>query len=323
MAAKAAAALEQHSHGQDRHRMTEGAEAGSHNPGSDTFQLDRTRLISIFIAILSMTYWVYSKYYVFNNNTAVNINPSVASSRVSAATAHSTATNVTELPDTLFNAADWKDEQFMTAYQCDVRHKYSIAILNKSPLMMYITGFLQPGEADHLKYIAHTKMERSFVYGAGGRKYAPGRTSKNAFLVRNQDKVVACIEARTSSFSGKHFRNIEELQVVHYGPGEEYKPHYDYFVPEKEGAKLELSRGGQREITFFTYLNNVPDDMGGETVFPNLGFEVLPKKNDAVFWYNTDHDGREDPKTYHSGAPIKGQWEKWGLNIWIRHGIFL
>nr|WP_239094238.1 2OG-Fe(II) oxygenase [Bacillus sp. B15-48] len=52
------------------------------------------------------------------------------------------------------------------------------------------------------------------------------------------------------------------MQVLNYWIGEEYKPHFDYFSPNK----VDHDKGGQRVATFLIYLNDVK--AGGETEFP-------------------------------------------------------
>jgi prolyl 4-hydroxylase len=49
--------------------------------------------------------------------------------------------------------------------------------------------------------------------------------------------------------------NGEGMQVLHYRPGAEYKPHYDYFAPNEPGTPTILKRGGQRVGTLVMYLN--------------------------------------------------------------------
>ena len=49
----------------------------------------------------------------------------------------------------------------------------------------------------------------------------------------------------------------EDLQVVHYGPGQQFKCHHDSAACE--GAS-------KRDVTLLVYLNDVP--AGGETAFP-------------------------------------------------------
>ena len=59
----------------------------------------------------------------------------------------------------------------------------------------------------------------------------------------------------------------ESLQLVHYGVGEEYRPHHDYGV----------DRPNNRYITFLMYLND-PEE-GGETSFPDADQTCREKNN--------------------------------------------
>ena len=163
-------------------------------------------------------------------------------------------------------------------------------------------------------------MSRSTVVGEKN-DVNHARTSHNSFLKRGQDAVVACIEGRASSLTGFPTVNIESLQVVWYRSGQEYRPHFDYFPPGSAGTERELSRGGQRMVTLFVYLNTVPERNGGATVFPVLNVTIPAVKNTAAFWYDMTPDGKEDARTLHGGAAVS-DFEKFGLNIWIRQGEF-
>lgn len=52
------------------------------------------------------------------------------------------------------------------------------------------------------------------------------------------------------------------MQILRYGQGEKYEPHFDYIRGRQASA-----RGGHRIATVLMYLSNVK--MGGETVFPD------------------------------------------------------
>ena len=62
------------------------------------------------------------------------------------------------------------------------------------------------------------------------------------------------IEARIARLLDWPEENGEGLQVLHYRPGTEYKPHYDYFDPAEPGTPTILKRGGQRVATVVMYL---------------------------------------------------------------------
>jgi len=111
---------------------------------------------------------------------------------------------------------------------------------------------------------------------------------------------------------------MESLQFLRYELNQEYKEHWDFFMPGYPAWDEEIARNGQRSVTFFVYLNNLPDaESGGETGFVKLNLKVKPKRGRAVFWYDTLASGKVDERTLHAGLPVlKGT--KYAMNIWIR-----
>lgn len=110
-----------------------------------------------------------------------------------------------------------------------------------------------------------------------------------------------------------------DSRTLHYGIGGEYKPHYDYFDPSTPGGLYHYNRGGQRVASFIVYLNT--PEAGGETVFPKAKLRVKPEKGKALLFYNVDPEGKEDPMSFHGGAPVIAG-EKWIITRWLRQGEF-
>jgi prolyl 4-hydroxylase len=109
--------------------------------------------------------------------------------------------------------------------------------------------------------------------------------------------------------------NGEGFQILHYGVGGEYTPHFDYFPPEQPGSATHISRGGQRVSTLVMYLNDVEE--GGETTFPDVGLSVSPRAGSAVYFRYFNGAGQIDPLTLHAGAPVLAG-EKWIMTKWMR-----
>jgi len=138
------------------------------------------------------------------------------------------------------------------------------------------------------------------------------------FFGRGETDLVRRLEARIGRLLRWPVENGEGLQVLHYLPGSEYKPHYDYFDPAQAGTAALTRRGGQRVATLIIYLNQ--PQRGGATTFPDLGLEVLPRGGQALFFvYDRPHPST---RTLHGGAPV-WEGEKWIATKWLREREFV
>ena len=66
------------------------------------------------------------------------------------------------------------------------------------------------------------------------------------FFLPAEFPVCARLEQRIATLLDWPLENGEGLQILRYGPGAEYLPHYDYFDPAEAGTPTILKRGGQR-----------------------------------------------------------------------------
>ena len=137
------------------------------------------------------------------------------------------------------------------------------------------------------------------------------------FFQRAESELTARIEQRIAKLLNWPAENGEGLQVLHYRPGSEYEPHYDYFDPADPGTPAVLSHGGQRVASLIMYLNT--PERGGATTFPDAQLEVMPQRGNAVFFSYA----RPDPttRTLHAGAPVLAG-EKWIATKWLRERVF-
>lgn len=189
-----------------------------------------------------------------------------------------------------------------------------------APRIVVFGGLLSPAECDEMIALARARLARSETVqvDTGGSEINEARTSQGMFFERGEHPVVARIEARMAALIGWPVENGEGLQILRYGPGAEYKPHYDYFDPAHSGTPSILTRGGQRVASLVCYLNNPV--RGGETVFPDIGFDIAPVKGNAVFFsYDRAHP---TTKTLHGGAPVV-EGEKWVATKWLRERQFV
>ena len=155
------------------------------------------------------------------------------------------------------------------------------------------------------------------ITSTGGSEVNAARTSEGMFFERGANPLVRRIEERIAALLNWPLENGEGLQVLHYQPGAEYKPHHDYFDPAHAGTPTILKRGGQRVGSLVMYLNT--PEYGGATTFPDVHLEVAPIKGNAVFFsYNRPHP---ITRTLHGGAPVVAG-EKWVATKWLREGRF-
>ena len=197
----------------------------------------------------------------------------------------------------------------------------TMKVLSWTPRIFLIENFLSPAECDHLITRARPELKRSTVVAAVANdgEVHEARTSKGMFFARSADHIVKGIERRIAEFTMLPEQNGEGIQILSYGIGEEYRPHWDYFDNSYEGGAAAYNRGGQRVATMIMYLADTQE--GGETVCPEAKIKVKPVKGSAVLFYNCTPDGKEDRLSLHGGAPvIKG--EKWIATKWIRKGEF-
>jgi prolyl 4-hydroxylase len=67
-----------------------------------------------------------------------------------------------------------------------------------------------------------------------------------------------------------------------------------------------------------------PNDVvsGGETIFPEVGLSVSPKKGNAVYFEYCNAHNQVEYKSLHAGAPV-AEGEKWAVTKWMRQRRFL
>ncbi len=189
----------------------------------------------------------------------------------------------------------------------------------RTPDLLVLEDLLSDEECLALIAAAKPRLQRSLTVAleTGGEEVHADRTSDGMFFTRGENAVVAAIEARIAKLLGWPVENGEGLQVLRYGPGTEYKPHYDYFDPAEPGTAAILARGGQRVATLIMYLQEPAQ--GGATVFPDLRLQVVPRRGSAVFFsYSQAHPCSQ---TLHGGMPVLAG-EKWIATKWLRENEF-
>jgi prolyl 4-hydroxylase len=201
-------------------------------------------------------------------------------------------------------------------------HAVEVLFAMVSPRILLFGNVLSTEECDQLMALSLPKLQRSEVVDptGGGTKVHAARTSQGTHFGRAETPLISRIEQRVAELTGIPVENQEPLQILRYGVGAEYEPHFDFFHEENVGEAAQLKRGGQRLATLIMYLNDV--EAGGATIFPRAGVEAKPRKGHAVYFENVTDAGEVNRLTLHGGAPV-GKGEKWIATIWCREDTFV
>ncbi|NWX47374.1 P4HA3 hydroxylase, partial [Steatornis caripensis] len=191
-------------------------------------------------------------------------------------------------------------------------------IVQIRPYVALYHDFISDAEAETIKGLAGPWLQRSVVASGEKQQKAEYRISKSAWLKDTADPVVRVLEQRIAAVTGLDLRPpyAEYLQVVNYGLGGHYEPHFDHATSRK--SPLYRMKSGNRIATVMIYLSAV--EAGGSTAFIYANFSVPVVKNAALFWWNLRRNGDGDEDTLHAGCPVLAG-DKWVANKWIHeHG---
>jgi prolyl 4-hydroxylase len=160
-------------------------------------------------------------------------------------------------------------------------------------------------------------MQTVAVMSYSGDRLSDNRTNRFCWLEKKHDPVVHVVCRRIAELVEMPLTHAEKVQVVHYAPGEEFKPHFDAIRPVSVYTQERIQKmGGQRLVTALVYLNQVK--AGGETYFPKLGVRQVPEPMSMLVFSNV-REGRRlpDPLSEHGAAAVL-EGEKWAFNLWFR-----
>ena len=203
--------------------------------------------------------------------------------------------------------------------QSDKYVELELELVSTEPRVFIIPNFLSEFEVGEIIKLARPHIKQSHVGDVEvGVLNSDTRTSKNAWVPRTSSAITESLFLRAADLLNidekllTRTRNAEDMQVVHYDPGQKYDAHHDWGVG---------SDANSRFLTLLLYLTDQPNtNAGGETSFPKgldgRGFKVHPGKGSAVLFYNLLEDGNGDDLALHAALPVK-EGEKWLANFWV------
>ncbi|GLD53444.1 prolyl 4-hydroxylase subunit alpha-3 [Lates japonicus] len=164
-------------------------------------------------------------------------------------------------------------------------------VLSLQPYVVLYHNFITDTEAEDVKRLAQPGLRRSVVAAGEKQATADYRISKSAWLKDSAHSIVGKLDQRISMLTGLNVQHPygEYLQVVNYGIGGHYEPHFDHATsPSSPVFKLKT---GNRVATFMIYLSSV--EAGGSTAFiyANFSAPVVEASTQAAKRVNTVKGG--------------------------------
>ncbi len=197
-----------------------------------------------------------------------------------------------------------------------------VALRSSSPALIVFDNFLSQDECSRLIDLARPRLTPSTITDpvSGKTVVSENRSSDGMFFRLGENALIERIELRIADLIEMPMENGEGLQVLHYRPGAESAPHFDFLTPGNAENNASIARSGQRVSTMVMYLNDVVD--GGGTFFPEINLTVMPKKGSALYFEYCNELNQLDGKSLHAGTRVM-QGEKWAMTKWMRQKKFV
>jgi prolyl 4-hydroxylase len=168
-------------------------------------------------------------------------------------------------------------------------------LVSVSPHIELAEALFTPRECAYLLAVGAPIFRRSLVVDPRtGRMMAhPIRKSDGAMIgVHAEDVAINALNRRIATFSRTDPVQGEPLQLLRYGPADEYRAHLDTLPAEPN----------QRIVTVIVYLSSEYE--GGESAFLRAGMKIRGKLGDAILFHNVRSDGEPDAMAEHAGLPV-------------------
>lgn len=208
-------------------------------------------------------------------------------------------------------ALDWTDLKSPSLLRPKIHA--SAERLAASPDAVVFRDAVAPEICEYLIAHAAPRLGPSLVYNpqGGGMMHDPLRTSKTASLspIDLDLALIGLCRAIADAADAPH-ENGEFLSVLHYLPGQQYRPHFDTIPPGPD-----FDRSGQRTKTAILFLND--DYAGGETHFTAPDLKFRGARGDLLVFSSLNAMGAVDVAARHAGMPVNAG-EKWIVTRWFR-----
>ncbi|KAL5009467.1 hypothetical protein ScPMuIL_011772, partial [Solemya velum] len=154
-------------------------------------------------------------------------------------------------------------------------------VMNYDPRVSLFHEVISENETKLVRTLAESQLDRSLVEAPAGFERDKIRISQTAWLHDVFHPIIGKLSRRIETLTGLNLRekdfvsDCEPLQVLNYGVGGLYVPHYDYLEETADvgdSVPTSLLNSGDRIATWLFYLSDV--QYGGSTVYPKLKVRV-------------------------------------------------
>ena len=174
-------------------------------------------------------------------------------------------------------------------------------------------------QCEEMIRISQPHFKRSILVGGSTSSI---RTSESARFERNHPLSIILFNL-AYQLTGKPSSHCEDVQVVKYMPGAEYKPHHDACCDSTNACIDFLKQGGNRVSTLLVYLND--DFEEGHTSFPELDLLIKAPPGSGIFFITgvfMEGNYISHPYALHAGTPVKNGI-KYACNVWVREHVYV
>lgn len=187
------------------------------------------------------------------------------------------------------------------------------------PEISVFNDVLDAMDCSYLIFVARPYLQRAAVIDPVGDKsgmISQVRTNQSTYIpFELVDIISRYAELKITKETGENISHSEPMSILCYGPGEYYRPHFDFFNPNLDASKELMEDGGQRVASAVSYLR--APSKGGGTSFPELNLTV-PAENGATLWFrNCLANGDIDKRSLHAGDDVEAG-QKWVVTKWFR-----
>ena len=192
-----------------------------------------------------------------------------------------------------------------------------LKVAHEAPLIASAENGLSALECAWLRTNARPRLRPSWILDprSGRARPHPIRTGAATFLAPHHLEFPALrLMERLARYAEAPLRRAEPLAILRYHHGDQYRAHRDALGPAALAGDP-LEGAGDRVRTVLGYLNS--PETGGETVFPNLGICITPKRGRILVFENLDRNRKPEPLSLHAGLPVQAG-TKWLSSLWIR-----